>query len=218
MDQDTTRFYGMRYGDAQSLQGLIAAAGEACCVAAISILQMLRFQQRGRPILDCTGCSKAECRWRYNFAFSHCLFFITRRFQSLLEKELGDAHSARETADAVYMYAGSSFSLLAGLSRQEEEALIHELEVRTQEYSKEELDEERLVLNIADGLNRPVQLEQLIFFLEDLVNDNPVSLVEPMRFCQRFIALKSGSGPSHEKKNKRVEPVDLFASLAQQDL
>ena len=104
------RYYGQKYLVADSKEKLLLVLGEACCIAAFSLVKILKLPKRGSLVLD---LMKVICPHRYrnwfflhDFSFSHCLIFITRKLRDELSPKLG-----QEIADDIslkaYAYGGS---------------------------------------------------------------------------------------------------------------
>jgi len=74
------RYYGQEYLNANSEEKLLLLLGEACCISAFSLLQILKLPKRGHIILDLIKAFSPK-RYRkhyflYSFSFSHCLIYL----------------------------------------------------------------------------------------------------------------------------------------------
>ena len=75
------RYYGQKYLNTDSEEELLLVLGEACCVSAFSLVEILRLPKKGRFILVLIKTLSPQRyhshQFLYNFPFSHFLIYVT---------------------------------------------------------------------------------------------------------------------------------------------
>lgn len=109
------RYYGKRYLIADSEQKLIFVLSEACCISAFSLVQILQLPRRGRLVLAMFKTlfpKKYESyQFLYNFSFSHCLIYISRKLKTIFNRNLTEI-DAEAISENAYAYGGSYFGFI----------------------------------------------------------------------------------------------------------
>ena len=186
------RTYGKKYLSAETRDDLLLALGEACCVAAFAIVMLFELPKRGSLILRIIKVFSRRAYDRYfylyHFTFSHCLMYITTRLQNTIEPKIGS--QAQEIAENAYAYGGVSFSALSWYSKADKDALRHEMEMRLLDHAPGQvIDEGGLLENIIAGLGRQVPPRQIAQFFRETIADDPLAVVEPFRFVDRYVEI-----------------------------
>ena len=108
----------------------------------------------------------------------------------MIEHKVGPL--AEDIAQKAYAYGGSYVAFVCRYSREDKDALLHELEMRFGDYPVgEKIDEKALLQNIMGGIGRKIRPEQVAVFFRETIAHSPLHLVEPFRFCERYVSLKS---------------------------
>jgi len=187
------RIYGEKYLSAETSDDLLLSLGEACCIAAFSIVKIFGLPRRGALILRIIKVFSKKSYDRYlylyNFTFSHCLIYITRKMRKTIELEIGP--QAEDIAKRAYVYGGSYLGFILRYSQEDNDALLHEIKKRLEDYpGRKIIDEEILLKNIIDGIGRKIRPEQIAIFFRETIAHDPLYGVEPFRFCERYVSLK----------------------------
>ena len=73
------RHYGQKYLDAKSENELLLVLGEACCLSAFSLVNILKLPRIGRLILALIKVFSPQkyedYRFQYSYSFSQCLIY-----------------------------------------------------------------------------------------------------------------------------------------------
>jgi hypothetical protein len=116
------RYYGQKYHNANSEEELLLVLGEAWCVSAYSLVQTLKLARRGRLVLSLIKSFFPQRyenhHFQYNFSFSHCLIYISRKLKELLKRELTEK-DADQISSTAYAYGGSYFGVVRKSSEEE---------------------------------------------------------------------------------------------------
>ena len=72
-------------------------------------------------------------------------------------------------------------------SEYEKEGLQKHMEKRLREYGeRESIDGGKLIINIRDGLGKKLSKKQATIFIREAIIADPLYIVEPSRFIERF--------------------------------
>jgi len=189
------RFYGQKYLLAHSEEELLLIFGEACCLSAFSIVQILKLPKRGRLFLKLIKSLSPQRyqdhHFQYSFSFSHCLIYITRKLKQILKRELTE-EDADHIASKAYAHGGSFLGVGCKYSEQDKELLLREMKKRLYAYDKcETIDEKVLLENIFNGLGRRIPPQQVAIFFIETIEKDPLYIVEPFRFVERLKEIRS---------------------------
>ena len=187
-------YYGQKYLNANTEGELLFVLGEACNLSAFKLVKILKLPNRGNLILALIKTfspqSYEKHQFLWNFSFSHCLIYISRKLKEVLRRKLSEEDAGRISSTA-YAYGGSFWGFISGYSQEDKEKLLREIEQRIYDYDKSEIINEKLLLeNIIKGLGRKIPPKQVavqaaIFFRETIMKD-PLYVVEPFHFIDRF--------------------------------
>ena len=151
------RIYGKKYLSAETSDDLLLVLGESFCVAAFSIVHIFGLPRRGRLILKLIKALSKQSNDRhhylYNFTFSHCLIYITRKTQQAIEKKIG--LQAEGVAEKAYANGGLYYAFLCSYTQEDKDALFYEMELRFSDYPDGKVIDEKILLqNIIDGIEQ----------------------------------------------------------------
>lgn len=184
------KYYAQKYLGADSEDKLLLVLGEACCVSAFSLVQILKLPNRRGLILALIKAFSPQrykkYRFLHSFSFSHCLIYIIRKLKVILKRELSekDAECISSTA---YAYAGSFLGAVSKYSEEDKELLLNEREQRLYDYEKYETIEENVLFeNILNGMGRKIPPKRAAIFFRETIMKDPLHIVEPLRFIDRL--------------------------------
>ena len=188
-------YYGQKYLEAETEEDLLSQLGEACCVSAVSLVQILELPKIGRHVLSVMKSISPEkynqVMFQYNFALSHFLLYIGDKLKGILIRDISLEEVEYISKEACEW--GLSYYLFeCGYSEEESDQLDKEVNKRIIEYSNLNKIEERILLeNILKVLRHQIRPEQVAIFFTETVAKDPLYLIEPLRFIERWKDMRS---------------------------
>ncbi|OQB77095.1 MAG: hypothetical protein BWX92_01182 [Deltaproteobacteria bacterium ADurb.Bin135] len=120
------RHYGQKYMEADTEELLIFELGEACCVAAFSLVEVLKFPRRGHLFLSLMKTLSRKYydshQYMYDFSFTHFLWFIVLKLKKILKQELSE-EDAENISMQAYVDAGVYYAHASSYSADQKDRL-----------------------------------------------------------------------------------------------
>lgn len=185
------RYFGQKYSSSTSKDELMIALGESTCLTACKLTTCFKLSRRGRIFIRLAQVLSPNSYYRFwnthNKVFCNYLSFILSKLQIYLQEEL-PISVAEEICVDIAGLAAAYLKVMTKMTKEEGELLISELEQTMKEcfYNETPNDKNDERERIFRGLGRKPKPNEIVMFIKETVEKDPLAIMEPHIFIEKW--------------------------------